>query len=140
MKCRDVMRSGDPVLAPGETVADAVQQLMGQNVGALPIVGEGGRFLGMLTERAIVRKVVAEELDPTVTVVSLVVDHELPVCEPDDPAAVALKRMDEMNVRWLAVVENEKLLGVIGARDIRAAVRSDDAHELHAVTEEAILH
>lgn len=140
MKCRDVMRSGDPVLNPAQTVVDAVKVLLDQNVGALPIVGEGGRFLGMLTERAIVRKVVAEELDPAVTVVSLVVDHELPVCDPDDPAAVALKRMDEMNVRWLAVVEKDRLLGVVGARDIRAAIRTEEAQDFQVVTEEAILH
>lgn len=140
MRCKDVMRAQSTVLGPGETVREAVQHLISENVGALPIVGEGGRFLGMLTERAIVRKVVAEELDPTITVVSLVVDHELPTCDPDDPAAVALKRMYELNVRWLAVVSKGKFLGVIGARDIRAAIQTEDTQALHAVTEDAILH
>lgn len=140
MRCEEVMRSGDLLLNASESVYDAVDKLLREGVGAAPVVGENNRYIGMLTERAIVRKMIAEGLDPAVTAVSLVVDHELPVCEPGDPVAVALKRMDEANVRWLPVVRQEELVGVIGVRDIRDAIRADDQKSLNASTEGVILH
>lgn len=140
MHCRDLMRKDIPRADPGETVEAVVSKLTAENVSAIPVTGEGGRYLGMLTERALVRKVLGDGMEPSTTVVSLILDHELPVCDPDDPIAVALKRMEEADAGWLAVVSEDRCIGMIGERDVRATIRQDDAHGIHAVTEETIVH
>lgn len=140
MRCNDVMWSEPVTLAPEETAQNAVRKLTSADVGALPVVDELGQYIGMVTERSIVRQIVAEGLDPKLTRVSLITDRRLPVVDPDDPVAVALKRMDEARTRWIAVVQGRKVVGLIGTRDIRRAARSEDAHDLQAITDAALLH
>ncbi|AKU89633.1 cyclic nucleotide-binding/CBS domain-containing protein [Vulgatibacter incomptus] len=140
MRCRDVMWKGPITLAPEETAQDAVRKLKSADVAAIPVTDETGRYLGMVTERGLVRDVMAEGLDPKLTRVTLILDRGVPSCEPDDPVAVALKRMDEARSRWIAVLESDRVVGLIGTRDIRQAAREVDAHELHALTDAALLH
>lgn len=140
MRCRDVMWSGPVTLAPEESVFSAVRKITSADVGALPVVDEDGRYLGLVSERAIVRQVIAEGLDPKLTRVALIIDRRVPVVDPDDPISVALKRMDEARSRWVAVVQERKVVGLCGTRDIRRAARSTDVHELHALTDAALLH
>jgi CBS domain-containing protein len=140
MLCGDVMWQEVPALKPEDTVRLAVRRLIEENVAALPVVDETGAFVGMVSERTLVRRVLAEDLDPDLAIVGLVVDRRVPTCEPEDPAAVALKRMDEANQRWIPVVREGRLLGVIGVRDIRSAARSEDANGLHSLTDAALRH
>jgi len=140
MRCRDVMWSNPVTLAPEETAQDAVRKIRSADVSALAVTDEEGRYLGMVTERALVREVMAEGLDPKLTRVTLIVDRHVPSCEPDDPVAVALKRMDEARSRWIAVLDKDKVAGLIGTRDIRHAARQADSNELHALTDAALLH
>ena len=140
MLCSDVMWQEVPALKPEDPVRLAVKRLIDENVAALPVVDEEGAFVGMVSERTLVRRVLGEDLDPDLVLVGLVVDRRVPTCEPDDPAAVALKRMDEANQRWIAVVREGRFLGVIGAREIRAAARTEDASGLHALTDAALRH
>lgn len=140
MRCRDVMWPSPVTLAPEETAQAAVRKITSADVSALPVVDEEGRYLGLVTERALVREVMALGLDPKVVRVTLILDRRVPSCEPDDPVAVALKRMDEARTRWIAVLEGDRVAGLIGTRDIRAAARNADREELHAVTDAALLH
>jgi CBS domain-containing protein len=140
MLCKDVMWSGPVVIAPEETAFAVARKLANADVGSLPVADEDGRHLGMVTERAILRQIVAEGLDPKITRVAMVIDRRIPAVDPDDPAAVALKRMDEANTRWLPVVQAGRIVGMGGSRDIRRAAGRDDSHELHAVTDAALLH
>lgn len=140
MKCKDVMWESPVTLSPEETVQAAVRKLTHADVSALPVVDERGRYLGMVTERALVREVMAEGLDPKLTRVTLILDRRVPVCEPDDPVAVALKRMDEARTRWIAVLRGGRVIGLIGARDIRRAAGKEDIEQFHALSEAALIH
>lgn len=140
MRCSDIMRAEFVALAPEDTVRKAARKLAEQDVSALPVVGEGGYYLGMVTERTLVRKVIMEGLDPDVTLVSLIADQQVPSCDPEDPVAVAVKRMDEGAWRWLPVVQEGRLVGEVGAREIARAVGTEETHGLHAVTEREIVH
>lgn len=140
MRCNDVMWSDPVTLVPEEAAQSAVRKLTSADVGALPVVDEKGQYIGMVTERSIVRQVVAEGLDPKLTRVSLITDRRLPVVDPDDPVAVALKRMDEARTRWVSVVKGRRVVGLIGTRDIRRAARSEDSQDLQAITDAALLH
>jgi CBS domain-containing protein len=140
MRCRDVMWNSPVTLAPEETAQSAVRKITSADVGALPVIDENGRYLGMVSERALVRQVMAEGLDPKLTRVALIIDRRMPQVEPDDPVSVALKRMDEARTRWVAVVQDRRVIGLIGTRDIRQRARSEDAQDLHAITDAALLH
>ncbi|WP_373047670.1 cyclic nucleotide-binding/CBS domain-containing protein [Vulgatibacter sp.] len=140
MQCRDVMWSSPVTLAPEDTAHVAVRKITQADVGALPVVDDDGRYLGMVSERALVRQVMAEGLDPKLTRVGLIIDRRMPQVDPDDPVSVALKRMDEARTRWVAVVQDRKVIGLIGTRDIRQRARSEDASDLHVVTDAALLH
>ncbi len=140
MRCRDVMWNSPVTLAPEDSVQSAVRKITSADVGALPVVDDDGRYLGMVTERGLVRQVMAEGLDPKLTRVGLIIDRRLPQVEPDDPVSVALKRMDEARTRWVAVVQDRRVIGLIGTRDIRQRARSEDAQDLHAITDAALLH
>ena len=140
MRCRDVMWSAPATLTPEDVAQTAVRKITSADVGALPVIDDDGRYLGMVSERSLVRQVLAEGLDPKLTRVGLIIDRRLPVVEPEDPVSIALKRMDESRSRWVAVVQDEKVVGLIGTRDIRAAARDSDAHDLHALTDAALLH
>lgn len=140
MLCRDVMWSEPTLLAPDETVLSASRKLVASDTGALPAADEGGGYLGMVTERAILRQIVAEQLDVAVARVALAIDRNVPAVEPDDPVAVALKRMDEVNTRWLPVVQAGRIVGLVSAREIRRAARADETHGLHALTDAALVH
>lgn len=125
---------------PEETAQAAVRKITQADVGAIPVVDDDGRYLGMVSERALVRQVMAEGLDPKLTRVSLIIDRRMPQVEPDDPVSVALKRMDEARTRWVAVVKDDKVVGLVGTRDIRQKARAADAAEIQALTEAALLH
>src|SRR4051812_10348023 len=140
MLCKDVMWSGPVVLTPEETAFSAARKLANADVGSLPVADDDGRYLGMVTERGILRQIVAEELDVKITRVAMVIDRRVPVVDPDDPVAVALKRMDEVNSRWLPVVQSGRVVGMVGARDIRRATVGDDSHGMHSVTDAALVH
>lgn len=140
MKCREVMWESPATLSPEETAQAAVRKLSDADVSALPVVDESGRYLGMVTERALVRQVMAEGLDPKLTRVTLILDRRVPSCDPDDPVAVALKRMDEARTRWIAVLQGEQVVGLIGARDIRRAAGKGDIESFQAVSEAALFH
>lgn len=140
MRCREVMWSSPATLAPEESAQDAVRKLSDADVSALPVVDEEGRYIGMVTERALVREVMAEGLDPALTTVALVLDRRVPSCDPDDPVAVALKRMDEARTRWIAILQGRRVVGLIGARDIRRAASAEDTKDFGALTEAALFH
>ena len=140
MKCRDVMWESPATLSPEESARTAVRKLSDADVSALPVVDEKGRYLGMVTERALVRQVMAEGLDPKLTRVTLILDRRVPVCDPDDPVAIALKRMDEARTRWIAVLQGTRVVGLIGSRDIRRAARAADSEQFGALTEAALFH
>lgn|SRR5690606_12436488 len=140
MKCREVMWENPATVSPEETAQTAVRKLSHADVSALPVVDESGRYLGMVTERALVRQVMAEGLDPKLTRVTLILDRRVPVCDPDDPVAIALKRMDEARTRWIAVLTGERVVGLIGARDIRRVANKGDIESLHAISDAALVH
>lgn len=140
MRCRDVMWESPATLSPDETAQDAVRKLSDADVSALPVADEEGRYLGMVTERALIREVMAVGLDPSLIRVGLILDRRVPSCDPDDPVAIALKRMDEARTRWIAVLQGTRVVGLIGSRDIRRAARAEDSEQFGALTEAALFH
>ena len=140
MICSDVMWADPPSLSPEESARAAVDRLIEHNVAALPVVEADGGYVGLISERTLVRRVLGEDLDPSLTLCSLIADRRVPTCDPDDPVAVALRRMDEGNYRWLPVVAQGRLVGMINSRDVRARTGRSETEGMHSVSDAALRH
>ena len=127
-KLRDIMRSGFLFMVPGDaTVSDAVRMMAAHNVGIV-IVMEDARPVGVFSERDVVRRVVDRELDPARTPVRDVMTRDIITAEADEDYQVAMRRMDQANIRHLLVVSGSRLLSMISIRDL-IRVDMDDKHE-----------
>jgi CBS domain-containing protein len=126
-KARDIMSPDCTCVAENDTVLDAARQLRQLDVGALPICGEDDRLKGMLTDRDIVVKVLAEGKDPASTRAGELGqgDGKTVTIGADDPIDEALRTMIDHKVRRLPVIDGRELVGIISQADI--ATNLDEA-------------
>jgi CBS domain-containing protein len=122
---RDLMTEGCECVNSGESVADAARKLAQMNVGALPICGEDNKLKGMLTDRDIAIKVVAEGKDPAAVTAGELGEGVPVTVSVDDSADDVRAAMAENKVRRLPVLDSDKnLVGIISQADV--ATRSGD--------------
>ena len=96
-----------------------------EDVGVAPIV-EGDQLVGVLTDRDIAIKVVAEGKDPQATKVSEIASKDIVTIDPQQSLDEALRLMAQHQVRRLPVVEEDgKIVGIVAQADI--ALQSDDS-------------
>src|SRR5207247_2385567 len=100
---------------PGETVLKAGARRSGRGSGGL-VVTEGGRLVGIFTERDILRRVVAPRRDPAATKVADVMTTPVTACAPDTPVEECAAMMTGKRIRHLPVVTERGLAGVITIR------------------------
>lgn len=119
----------------GETVGDtivleATQRMNKERLGSL-VVTEGEHIIGMLTERDVLRRVVAEQRLPADTLVSEVMTREVLCCAPGTPVEDASRVMKDHRVRHLPVCTDDgTLLGLISIGDLNAYHASDNEAEI----------
>ena len=119
-KARDVMTSPAECVGESETVQEAAKKLGELNVGSMPICGDDDRLKGMLTDRDIVVKVLAQGKDPaSVKAGELGVgDGKTVTIGADDSIEEALRTMIDHKVRRLPVIDGKRLVGIISQADI----------------------
>jgi CBS domain-containing protein len=88
-----------------------------EHIGSLPIT-EDDELVGMITDRDITTRVVAEAADPQKTSVEEIYSRELISVEPDKDLEEALQLMASYQVRRLPVVENGRLVGIVAQADV----------------------
>ncbi|HEY7729426.1 MAG TPA: CBS domain-containing protein [Gaiellaceae bacterium] len=116
-KVRDAMTPGVQVASPSQTLVDAAALMRENDVGSLPVVQEG-QLVGMLTDRDIVVRIVAEGADPRKVSVGDVASREIVTIGPDDELDEALRLMGAHRVRRLPVVEGGSIVGVLAQADV----------------------
>jgi CBS domain-containing protein len=114
---KEVMTRDVRACEPNATVAEAAKVMAQEDVGPVPIV-EDGRLVGIVTDRDIVVRVVAEGRDPNTTTVREIASTELVTVSPDDDLDEALSLLAERQVRRLPVVEGDRLVGIVAQADI----------------------
>jgi CBS domain-containing protein len=113
---RDVMQREKVLKAPPHTLVGKAARLMAKkNVGAVMVV-DGGRLVGIFTERDVVFRVVARGLDAESTRISEVMTRAPESIGPDRPFGYALHVMHEGGFRHLPVIERGRILGIVSAR------------------------
>ena len=115
---RDVMTSNPCTIDAEKSVAYAAKMMLEEDVGLAPIV-EGDKLIGMLTDRDIAIRVVAEGRDPGQVTVSEVASKQVVTIDPQQDLDEALRIMAKHQVRRLPVVEEDgRLVGVVAQADV----------------------
>lgn len=114
---REVMSKKPKVGGPDMSVQEAARSMRSAKVGSLIII-EDGHAIGILTERDILNKVVAEGKLPSELKVSDVMSSPVVTAKPDDKVSAAAKRMSQMRLRRLPVVDGGELVGMLTENDI----------------------
>ncbi len=128
---RDVMTT-DPACCSSDTTLDRVAQMMVKNnCGEIPIVDRGNRPIGVVTDRDIVCRVVAEGKNPTGQTAETIMTKPVVTVRADTPLAEVISTMEKHQVRRVPVVdEGGCCTGIIAQADIAAEASSQSAAEL----------
>ena len=129
-KARDVMTGSAECVGESDSVLDAATKLTKLDVGAMPICGEDNRLKGMLTDRDIVVKVLAQGRDPASTRVGELAEGKPVTIGADDSVAETLETMARYRVRRLPVIDGHDLVGVISQADIAANLSDEETGRL----------
>ena len=117
MQVREIMTTRIISVSPGSTVKDAALLMNKNNIGAVPVV-DGGSVSGMLTDRDIVMRCVAENRDAGKLKVSDICSQGAVSVKPEQNVSEAMNLMSSEQVRRLPVVENGKMVGMLSFADI----------------------
>jgi CBS domain-containing protein len=135
MQIQEIMTRSVDIIDPNTTIRDAARKMRADNVGALP-VGENDRLVGMVTDRDIVVRAVADDRAGGNTAVRDVMSEHVYYCFEDDDVQQAAKVMSEHQVRRLPVLNrNKRLTGVLALADLGRADRDAACEALMGVSE-----
>ncbi len=104
-------------ISPEMSVFDAIKMMANKNVGALPVV-EGGKVVGMMSERDYTRKVALKGKSSRETPVREIMGTPVITVPPQQPVGDCLRLMTEHRIRHLPVLENEQLVGIVSIGDL----------------------
>jgi CBS domain-containing protein len=127
---RDVMTGGAECIGENETVVEAAKKMAELDVGALPICGEDNRLKGMLTDRDIAVKVLAQDKDPSSTKAGELGEGKPVTIGADDSVEEALQTMKGEKVRRLPVIDGHDLIGVVSQGDLATNVSDEHVGDL----------
>jgi CBS domain-containing protein len=131
---RELMTSNPRTVQPDATAADAAKLMRDEDTGIAPIAEGDGRLVGVVTDRDIAIRVVAEGKDATTTKVSDVASQNLVTIDPQQDLDEVLRLMAKHQVRRLPVVEEDgKLVGIVAQADV---ARHTDAARTGEVVEQ----
>jgi len=114
---RDAMTEDPRSIGQSASVVEAARLMREEHIGSLPITDDE-KLVGMITDRDITTRVVAEAADPKMTSVGDVYSRDLISVEPEKDLEEALQLMARHQVRRLPVVENGRLVGIVAQADI----------------------
>lgn len=124
-KCNEVMTNNPVCCLPNDSVAKAAGLMKSQDIGSIPVIEneQNQKLVGIVTDRDLALKVVAEGRDPETTKVEAVMTHNVVTCRADDDLQKALDAMAEHQLRRIPVVNNDnKIVGIIAQADVATRV------------------
>ena len=127
MQVKDLMSGSIITVDREETVSAAARLLSRHNVGALPVTTQGGKLVGMLTDRDITVRCVAANYDPNITRVRTVMSTGAVTVQAEESGLQAAKTMGKHQVRRLPVTHDGKLVGMLSQKDLVGGKTVDEA-------------
>ena len=131
---RDAMTADPRSIGASASVVEAARLMREQHIGSLPVT-EDERLVGMITDRDITTRVVAESAVPETTSVGDVYSRDLSSVEPNSDIDEALRLMARHQVRRLPVVENDRLVGMVAQADIALKDKERTGELVEAISE-----
>lgn len=104
-------------LPPDTTVRAAAKVMAKHKIGAIPVT-ESGRLIGIFTERDLIFRVIAKEVNPDATRLRDVMTAAPQTVDVDEPASAALRMMRDGGYRHLPVMQRGALIGIVSIRDL----------------------
>ncbi|WP_137122294.1 CBS domain-containing protein [Segeticoccus rhizosphaerae] len=127
---REIMTGDATCAGVNETLVDVARKLRDLEVGSLPICGEDDRLKGMITDRDIVVRCIAEGGDPASTQAGEFAQGKPVTIGADDSVEEALRTMSEHGVRRLPVIDGHDLIGMVSQADVAANLPEDMSGQL----------
>jgi CBS domain-containing protein len=131
---RDTMTENPRSIKASASVVEAAQLMREEHIGSLPIT-DNEQLVGMITDRDITTRVVAEAADPMETSVGDVYSQDLITVEPGKDLEEALQLMARHQVRRLPVVEDGRLVGIVAQADIAISENEKTGELVEAISE-----
>ncbi len=114
----DVMTTNPETLPESTTVREAAEAMRANDIGDVVVVDDNGKLSGILTDRDIVVRVVAEGRDPRTTRIGDIASRDLTAVSPDDPVDRAVQLMRDKAIRRLPAVDKGKPVGIVSIGDL----------------------
>jgi CBS domain-containing protein len=136
-KAQEIMTQNPACCVPGNSIVDAAKLMKSEDVGPVPVIEneQNKKLVGILTDRDIVIKVIAENRAPMSTKIEDVMTPNPVTCFPDDDLDDVLEAMEQNQIRRIPVVDhNNYLVGIIAQADV--ANRLDKTKKTGEVVEQ----
>lgn len=125
LRCSDIMTKDVTICSPQTVLREVADKMQDDNVGSIPVV-DGGRLVGIITDRDIVCRVIAEGQDTRTTPASAAMSEDLVTCTPDESVIDAIRKMAEHQIRRIPVCDiNGRVRGIIAMADIALEAERD---------------
>lgn len=129
--CRDIMKPNVERCLGDAPVVDVTKQMRDRNVGFIPVCDDSGRAVGVITDRDVAVRVLAEERDPRTYTARDVMTREVLACRPDDELKSAEELMISRKVSRVLITDGSGTpVGVISLADIAVALDHQRAAKL----------
>lgn len=136
MLIKDVIRNREPYsISPSASVQEAAEFMAARNIGAVCVVDNVGKLLGVFSERDVMKRVVVQRRDPNLLKVGEVTSELRAVIRCDETPHQALERMERIGSRHLPVVDEDKWVGMLSMRDLLRVELSEQGDELKLLHE-----
>ncbi len=143
MQLKDVMTPSPECIRPDATLQEAARKMRDLDVGPLPICGDDDRLAGMITDRDITVRTVAEGKDPKTTPVREAMTEDVVFGFEDQDVADAARVMEQRQIRRLVVLNRDKrLVGIVSLGDlaVETGARPTAGEVLREVSEPSMPH
>jgi CBS domain-containing protein len=131
---RETMTENPRSINASVSVVEAARVMREEDIGSIPITDDE-QLVGMITDRDITTRVVAEGADPTKTSVGDVYSRDLITVEPEKDLDEALQLMARHQIRRLPVAENGRLVGIVAQADIALSENEKTGQLVEAISE-----
>jgi CBS domain-containing protein len=122
--------TGSPTTCePSTTIVEVAKVMKQEDVGPVPVV-EGDRLIGLVTDRDIVLRVIADGRDPSSTTIGDIASGDVATVTPDQSLDEALRIMAQKQVRRIPVVENDRIVGIVAQADVARAADEERTGEV----------
>jgi CBS domain-containing protein len=122
---KDAMTADVKTAAPSQSLTDVARLMKQEDVGSVPVV-DGERLIGVVTDRDIVVRGIADGSDPHAIKAGDIASRDVVTVRPDDDLEAALRLMAQHQVRRLPVVDDGQLVGVVAQADVAHEAKEKD--------------